>query len=148
VEAHSAFHSFFLEHSGNGRLAGLIPLIRASSAAVYLPFIDNPEGVKLTAAGKVTTHQQLLDESRDSHKAILEAVLERRASKAETAAHKHIGRTLSMVGAFDEWRKVIAEAATHEHSAASPGPPSAPDTDAAPVSAAPKRRPRKTATSG
>jgi GntR family transcriptional regulator of vanillate catabolism len=149
VEAHSAFHSFFLEHSGNGRLGGLIPLIRASSAAVYLPFVDNPEGVELTVAGNVTTHKQLLDESQDSHRAILEAVLERKASKAETAARKHIGRTLSMVGAFDEWRKVIAEAATHEHSPASPEPPSAPDSDAPPSgSGAPKRRPRKTAASG
>ena len=77
-------------------------------------------------------------------KAILEAVLEGKATKAETAARKHIGRTLSMVGAFDEWRKVIAEAATHEHSPASPGPPSAHDDDAPP----PKRRPRKAATSG
>jgi hypothetical protein len=38
-----------------------------------------------------------------------------------------------MVGAFDEWRKVIAEAATHEH-----------DHDAP----APKRRPRKSAAAG
>jgi hypothetical protein len=36
-----------------------------------------------------------------------------------------------MVGAFDEWRKVIAEAATHEH-----------DADR------PKRKPRKATASG
>ncbi len=128
VEAHAAFHSLFLEHSGNARLSGLIPLIRASSAALYLPFIDNPDGVQLTVDGKVTTHKQLLDESQESHQAILDAVLERKASKAETAARKHIGRTLGMVGAFDGWRKVIAEAAAHEH-----------DDDAP----APKRKPRK-----
>jgi GntR family transcriptional regulator of vanillate catabolism len=129
VEAHSAFHSFFLEHSGNARLGGLIPLIRASSAALFLPFIDHPEGVELRVDGQVTTHKQLLDESQDSHRAILEAVLDGKASKAETAARKHIARTLGMVDAFDEWRTVIAEAASHEHE----------------NSSAPKRRSRKPA---
>ena len=134
VEAHSAFHSVFLEHSGNGRLTGLIPLIRASSAAVYLPFIDTPEGIQLTVDGKLTTHKQLLDESQDSHEAILDAVLEGKAAKAETAARKHIGRTLALVDRFDEWRKVIAEAAVHEH-----------DHDASPAPAPAKRKPRKAA---
>jgi GntR family transcriptional regulator of vanillate catabolism len=148
VEAHAAFHSFFLEHSGNGRLGGMIPLIRASSAALFLPFIDNPEGVHLTVDGKPTTHKQLLDESQDSHRTILDAVREGRASKAETAARQHIARTLALVDRFDEWRKVIAEAATHEHSPASPGPPSAHDDDAPGPAPAPKRRPRKTTASG
>jgi GntR family transcriptional regulator of vanillate catabolism len=134
VEAHSAFHSVFLEHSGNGRLTGLIPLIRASSAAVYLPFIDTPEGVQLTVDDKLTTHKQLLDESQDSHKAILDAVLEGKAAKAETAARKHIGRTLALVDRFDEWRKVIAEAAVHEHDH---------DASPAPAPAPAKRKPRK-----
>lgn len=131
VEAHAAFHSFFVDQSGNARLSSLIPLIRASSAALFLPFIDNPEGVQLTVGGKLMTHKQLLDESQDSHLAILEAVLEGKASKAETAARKHIGRTLALVDRFDEWRKVIAEAAVHEHdNDDQPQPPS-------------KRRPRK-----
>ena len=134
VEAHAAFHSFFLEQSGNGRLTSLIPLIRASSAALFLPFIDNPEGVQLAAGGKVTSYKELLDESQDSHRAILDAVLEGKASKAETAARKHIARTLGMVDRFDEWRKVIAEAATHEH-----------DHDPTPPPAAAKRRPRPSA---
>jgi len=86
--------------------------------------------VQLTAAGKATSYKELLDESQDSHRAIFDAVLEGKASKAETAARKHIARTYSMVDAFDEWRKVIAEAATHEHDADRP---------------APKRRPRKSA---
>lgn len=131
VEAHAAFHSFFLEQSGNGRLSGLTPLIRASSAAVFLPFIDNPEGVQLTVGARVTTYKQLLDESQDSHIAILDAVLAGKASQAETAARKHIGRTLSVVDRFDEWRKEIADVASHEH-----------DHDPAPTPP-PKRRPRK-----
>src|SRR5205085_5121429 len=124
----------------------LIPLIRASSAALFLPFIDNPEGVELTAGGKAASYKGLLDESQDSHGAILDAVLEGKAAKAETAARKHIGRTLGMVDRFDEWRKVIAEAATHEHSPASPGPPSAADGGNRPASP-PKRRPRKASSS-
>jgi GntR family transcriptional regulator, vanillate catabolism transcriptional regulator len=131
VEAHASFHSLFLEHSGNSRLSGLIPLIRASSAAVFLPFIDNPEGVELTVGGTVTTYKQLLEESQDSHAAILDAVLEGKGSKAETAARKHIGRTLSVVDRFDEWRKEIADVASHEH-----------DHDEAPAPTS-KRRPRK-----
>jgi DNA-binding FadR family transcriptional regulator len=69
----------------------------------------------------------MLDESQDSHVAILDAVLEGKGSKAETAARKHIGRTLSVVDRFDEWRKEIADVASHEH-----------DGDSAP-----RRRPRK-----
>ncbi len=143
VEAHAAFHSFFLEQSGNARLLGLTPLIRASSAALFLPFIDNPEGVQLAVGGTVVTHKQLLDESQDSHLAILEAVLDGKASKAETAARKHIGRTLAVVDRFDEWRKVIAEAAVHEHD--HDDEPTGPKPTG-PKSPAPKRRPRKTAT--
>jgi GntR family transcriptional regulator, vanillate catabolism transcriptional regulator len=130
VEAHAAFHSFFVEQSGNSRLGGLIPLIRASSAALFLPFIDNPEGVQLTLGGNVVSYKVLLDESQDSHVAILDAVLEGKGSKAETAARRHIGRTLGMVDRFDEWRKEIAEVASHEH-----------DADAA--APTPKRKPRK-----
>jgi GntR family transcriptional regulator, vanillate catabolism transcriptional regulator len=130
VEAHAAFHSFFVEHSGNGRLGTLIPLIRASSAALFLPFIDNPEGVQLAVGGELVSYKVLLDESQDSHAAILDAVLEGKGPKAETAARKHISRTLGMVDRFDEWRREIAEVASHEH-----------DDDAPPP--APKRKPRK-----
>jgi GntR family transcriptional regulator of vanillate catabolism len=129
VEAHAAFHSFFVEQSGNSRLGGLMPLIRASTAALFLPFIDNPEGVQLTVGGRLVSYKQLLDESQDSHVAILDAVTEGKGSKAEIAARKHIGRTLALVDRFDEWRKEIAEVASHEH-----------DHDAE----APKRKPRKT----
>jgi len=131
IEAHAAFHSLFLEQSGNGRLASLIPLIRASSAAVFLPFIENPEVVELTVSGRVLTYKQMLDESQDSHIAILDAVLEGKGSKAETAARKHIGRTLSMVDRFDDWRKEIADVASHEHDGDARGAPSS------------RRKPRK-----
>jgi GntR family transcriptional regulator of vanillate catabolism len=135
MEAHAAFHSLFLEESGNGRLGSMIPLVRASSAAVYLPFIDNPEGVQLSVEGHLITYKQILDESQASHVAILESVVTGKAGQAETAARKHNKRTLSMLDAFDEWRKVIAEAATHEHDHDDDGP-------------APKRRPRKSAATG
>jgi GntR family transcriptional regulator of vanillate catabolism len=122
MESHAAFHSLFLEHSGNSRLLSQISLIRASSAALALPFIDNPEGVQLTAGEKVSSYKQLLDESQDSHEAILEAVLDGKAPRAETAARKHITRTLNLVDRFDEWRKQIAEVAAHEHDHDPPAP--------------------------
>jgi len=41
-EAHASFHTLFVIESGNRRLQSMVPLIRASSAALYLPFVDNP----------------------------------------------------------------------------------------------------------
>jgi GntR family transcriptional regulator of vanillate catabolism len=115
IEAHAAFHTLFIEHSGNERLRAQIPLIRASSAALYLPFIDDPDVVELVDAGKLTTHKRLLDESQIQHAAILQLVLEGKHDKAETEARRHIRRTLGTVDELDEWRKIIAERAAHEH---------------------------------
>lgn len=115
TEAHGAFHSLFLVHSGNDRLRSLIPLVRASSAALYLPFIDDPDAVELVDAGKRTTEKQLLDESQIQHAAILDAVVERKPEKAEAAARRHIRRTLGVVDEIYEWRRIIADAAAHEH---------------------------------
>jgi GntR family transcriptional regulator of vanillate catabolism len=122
TEAHAAFHTLFVEHSGNARLRGLIPLIRSSSAALYLPFIDDPDAVELVDAGRLTTHKRLLDESQTQHAAILAAVIEGKADKAETEARRHIRRTLGTVDEMDEWRRIIAEAASHEHEQASSPP--------------------------
>lgn len=115
IEAHAAFHTLFIEHSGNERLKGHIPLIRASSSALYLPFIDDPDAVELVDAGKLTTHKRLLDESQIQHAAILQLVLEGKHDKAETEARRHIRRTLGTVDELDEWRRIIAERAAHEH---------------------------------
>ncbi|MND06520.1 hypothetical protein D3C83_279430 [compost metagenome] len=49
-------------------------------------------------------------------------MLEGKASKAETASRRHITRTLNLVDRFDEWRKVIAEVAAHEHDDDPPAP--------------------------
>lgn len=117
ANAHAEFHILFVEQSGNSRLRALIPLIRVSTAALYLPFIADPGAVKLLNAGKSTTHKQLLDESQESHQAILDAVIEGDAAQSEAAARRHIRRTLGVVDSFDEWRRVIADAAADEHEA-------------------------------
>lgn len=122
TEAHAEFHTLFVLHSGNDRLRALIPLIRASSAALYLPFINDPGAVELVNKGKLTTHAELLDESQHSHGEILEAVLAGDGAAAEKAARAHIARTLSCVDLLDDWRRIIAEAAAAQAGAgATPG---------------------------
>ena len=114
IEAHAAFHTLFIEQSGNDRLRSLIPLVRTSSAALYLPFIDDPDAVQLVDAGKLTTHKRLMDEAQIQHGEILQAVIDGTADKAEAAARRHIRRTLGTVDEYDEWRRVIAEAAAQK----------------------------------
>lgn len=114
IEAHAAFHTLFIEHSGNDRLRGQIPLVRTSSAALYLPFVDDPDAVQLVDAGKLTTHKRLMDEAQTQHGEILQAVIDGTADKAEAAARRHIRRTLGTVDEYDEWRRVIAEAAAEK----------------------------------
>ena len=111
TEAHAAFHSFFLEHSGNNQLHSFIPLVRTSSSALRLPFLDSPENVQLPANGAMKSHKELLDESQESHAGILEAVLQGSGSTAEKVARRHITRTLRFVDNFDDWRRIVAEAA-------------------------------------
>ena len=114
IEAHAAFHTLFIEQSGNDRLKGLIPLVRTSSAALYLPFVDDPDAVQLVDAGKLTTHKRLMDEAQTQHGEILQAVIDGAGDKAEAAARRHIRRTLGTVDEYDEWRRVIAEAAAEK----------------------------------
>lgn len=114
ADAHAAFHLLFVEQSGNQRLRALIPLIRVSTAALYLPFLDDPDAVTLVVnAAKTATPKQLFDETQASHQAILDAVTEGHATRAEAAARRHIRRTLDVVDSFDEWRRIIADAASH-----------------------------------
>lgn len=115
IEAHAAFHTLFIEQSGNERLKAHIPLVRASSAALYLPFIEDPDAVELVDAGKLTTHKKLLDESQIQHAAILQLTLEGKHDRAEAEARRHIRRTLGTVDELDEWRKIMAGRAVQEH---------------------------------
>ena len=121
VEAHAAFHAFFLERSGNTQLHSLVPLVRTSSAALHLPFLDSPETVQLPVNGTMKSHKDLLDETQESHLGILEAVLAGKGAHAEKVARRHIVRTLQFVDDFDEWRRIATEA-SHGPDSARSGP--------------------------
>jgi DNA-binding GntR family transcriptional regulator len=52
-----------------------------------------------------------MDEAQTQHGEILQAVIDGTGDKAEAAARRHIRRTLGAVDEYDEWRRVMAEAA-------------------------------------
>jgi DNA-binding GntR family transcriptional regulator len=111
TEAHAEYHALFVRTSGNETLEGLLPLIRLSSAALYLPFVDDPDAVELVNSGQIVTHREVLESTQLSHTEILDTVVARQPAKAEAAARRHIRRTLSVVDQLDEWRQIISEAA-------------------------------------
>jgi GntR family transcriptional regulator of vanillate catabolism len=114
TEAHAEYHALFVHSSGNETLASLLPLIRLSSAALYLPFVNDPDAVELVNSGKIITHRQVLESTQHSHSEIFDAVLARQPGKAEAAARRHIRRTLSVVDRLDEWRQIITDASIAE----------------------------------
>jgi GntR family transcriptional regulator of vanillate catabolism len=131
TEAHAEYHALFVQTSGNETLNGLLPLIRLSSAALYLPFLNDPDAVELVNSGRIVTHREVLESTQLSHEDIFAAVLSGQPSKAEAAARRHIRRTLSAVDQLDEWRRVITEASLVEQRkverAAAPPPTGRPD---------------------
>jgi GntR family transcriptional regulator, vanillate catabolism transcriptional regulator len=110
TEAHAAFHSLVIECSGNSRLAGLLPLVRVSSAALYLPFNEDPSAAALLNEGQLLTHQQAMDGAQDFHQQIFSAIVDRDEKRAETIARRHIVASLKFVGRMDEWREAIVAA--------------------------------------
>lgn len=108
--AHARFHSVLLEWSGSGYLQTFQPLVRVSSAALYLPFVNKPSAVSLVDEGRLITHAETLQGAQDYHVQIAEAVLRRDSRKAESLARRHISSTLRWVGRLDEWRQAISEA--------------------------------------
>jgi GntR family transcriptional regulator of vanillate catabolism len=112
--AHAEYHALFVQASGNETLQIFLPLIRLSSAALYLPFLNDPDAVELVNSGQIITHREVLESTQLSHQEIFQAVLSGQAAKSETAARKHIRRTLSVVDQLDEWRRVITEASLAE----------------------------------
>jgi GntR family transcriptional regulator, vanillate catabolism transcriptional regulator len=122
TEAHAEYHALFVRTSGNEILEGLLPLIRLSSAALYFPFLNDPDAVALVNAGKIVTHREVLESTQHSHTEILESVLSGQPAKAEAAARRHIRGTLSVVDQLDEWRRIITEASlAEEREAQRPG---------------------------
>jgi GntR family transcriptional regulator of vanillate catabolism len=108
--AHIRFHSLIAESTDNPQLATFLPLIRVSSAALYLPFIRDPSAAKLVTDGRLVTHAETLERAQRHHEAIVDAIAAGDSRKAEAAARRHIAQTLRAVPQLDEWRRVIAEA--------------------------------------
>jgi GntR family transcriptional regulator, vanillate catabolism transcriptional regulator len=132
TEAHAEYHALFVHTSGNETLQGFLPLIRLSSAALYLPFLNDPDAVELVNSGQIMTHREVLESTQLSHKEIFNTVLSGQAAKAETAARTHIRRTLAVVPQLDEWRRVILDASLAEQrkaddAQAAQSPPSPPE---------------------
>jgi GntR family transcriptional regulator, vanillate catabolism transcriptional regulator len=110
VQAHTEFHTLIAEHAGNPKLLTYLPMIRTSSASLYLPFINNPEATKLVDNGKLVSHEELFDRTDRDHLAIVEAIKSGNARSAEAVARRHIRVTLRNIGQLDEWKAAIAEA--------------------------------------
>ena len=108
--AHIEFHAKIAESSGNNWLKSFLPLIRASSAALYLPFIENPNAVSVMREDRMIKHSETLEHAQQAHDAILDAIVGRDPKAAERAARNHIARTLNAVPFLDKWREEIAAA--------------------------------------
>jgi GntR family transcriptional regulator of vanillate catabolism len=108
--AHSKFHALIAESCGNRRVHAFLPLIRASSAALYLPFIDDPSALQMVRDGRLVSHAEILESAQQHHEAIVDAIAARDARRAESTARRHIARTLKSVPQLDEWRRLIEQA--------------------------------------
>ncbi len=111
TETHGSFHSMVIECSGNSRLAGMVSLVRTSSAALSLPVIDDPSTAALGVDnGQRLTHQEAMEGAQHFHEQIYDAILSRDERRAETIARKHIQTSLRFVVRMDEWRQAIIDA--------------------------------------
>ena len=110
IDAHARFHSLIAQASGNTAIEGFLPLIRVSSAALYLPFINDTSAVALVDEGHLLTHSEAMDSAQTAHEEVVDAIVAGNARKAEAAARRHIARTLRWVERLDEWREAITAA--------------------------------------
>ncbi|MBV9660745.1 MAG: GntR family transcriptional regulator [Acidimicrobiales bacterium] len=110
IEAHAAFHSLIAEASGSRWVQEFIPLIRLSSAALYLPFIENPSVVSQVREGRRVSVREVMLNAQVGHEAIVAAIVDGDPRKAEAAARRHVAGTLQHVDKLDLWRTLIAEA--------------------------------------
>ena len=121
--AHIEFHATIAEAAGNPRLESFLPLIRTSSAALYLPFIGDPSAIALMKEGKMLRHSETMEKAQTAHEAILDAIVDRDPRAAERAARWHIQQTLTAVPYLDKWRETIAEATANSAPASIDGQP-------------------------
>jgi GntR family transcriptional regulator of vanillate catabolism len=94
--AHAAFHELIAEASGNSKVRSFAPLIRTSSAVLYLPLIRETSEATLATQ----TYKQILDEAQSQHQQIFEAVVAGDPEAAQDAARRHIQRTLRLAPQF------------------------------------------------
>jgi GntR family transcriptional regulator of vanillate catabolism len=97
--AHSQFHELIAHASRNAKVQSFEPLIRTSSAALYLP-IAREHGQANLPADADKTYAGILAESQAQHREILAAILSGDPRAAESAARQHIARTISLVHNF------------------------------------------------
>src|SRR5262249_30104905 len=109
--AHIRFHALIAESTDNPQVAMCLPLIRVSSAALHLPFIQEASAAKVGTAAPRTTHGESRERAQRHHEEIVDAIASGDQRKAEAAARRHIAQTLRAVPQLDEWRRVISEVA-------------------------------------
>jgi GntR family transcriptional regulator, vanillate catabolism transcriptional regulator len=98
--AHSDFHEMIASASRNTKVESFAPLIRTSSAALYLPLNREHAATNLLAEDSTRTYKEILDQAQAQHREIVEAILARDPEAAEAAARRHIQRTIRLVPAF------------------------------------------------
>lgn len=99
--AHAQFHELIARASGNAKVESFIPLIRTSSAGLYLPVAREHTQKNMLAANPDKTYKDILSESNAQHREILAAIACGDPQEAEAAARQHIQRTIRSVARFD-----------------------------------------------
>ncbi|TPG32457.1 GntR family transcriptional regulator [Mycolicibacterium hodleri] len=98
--AHTQFHEMIAVASHNTKVQSFAPLIRTSSAALYMPLNRAHAEASLLAEDPAKSYKQILDESQVQHREIIEAILAREPAAAEAAARHHIQRTIRLAPHF------------------------------------------------
>jgi GntR family transcriptional regulator of vanillate catabolism len=98
--AHAQFHELIALASGNARLESFLPLIRTSSAALYLPVGREHAQKNLLAANPDKTYKDILNDSDAQHHEIIAAILTGDPEAAEAVARRHIHRTIDLVMSY------------------------------------------------
>ncbi|MCW2495135.1 GntR family transcriptional regulator [Jatrophihabitans sp.] len=107
VRAHAEFHELISLASGNRAMDVLLPLIRTSSAAMYLPMGAEPKSVPRSDNDDADTFEAVLTEADDQHREILEAILKGDAEEADRLARDHSVRTLHLLDDLHTWQHQI-----------------------------------------
>lgn len=98
--AHAEFHELIALASRNAKVVSFAPLIRTSSAVLYLPLVREQAAVNLVAADPGKSYQAILAQAQTQHREIVEAIVARDAKGAEEVARRHIQRTLRLAPHF------------------------------------------------